>query len=117
MADQLPIQSATRIIIRDFDLDEEKAGLAIADPDQLNDRLHFVLRHQVAYLIAHNIDRLKWILYRIDVSEQKLMQALHAHPTDEAPGIIAQMIIDRQVEKAKTRAKFSTEDGPEWKDC
>lgn len=117
MAKQFPIQSATQIIIRDFDLDEDKAGLALSDPDQLHERLRFVLGHQVAYFIEHNIDRLKWILYRIDVSEIKLMSALQDHPPAEAPGIIADMIIDRQIEKAKIRARFSTEEGPEWKDC
>lgn len=117
MSDQSPIKGATAIIIRDFDLDAEKAGLALSDPDQLHERLRFVLGHQVAYLIEHNIDRLKWILYRIDVSEIKLMSALQEHPPAEAPGIIADMIIDRQLEKAQTRARFSSGEGAEWKDC
>lgn len=117
MAHPSPIYNATQIIIRDFDLDPEKAGLAHQAEEALQERLLFVLTHQIAYLIAHDIDRLKWILYRIDVSEAKLMAALADNHSGEAPRIIAQLIIDRQIQKAITRQQFSSGDAPEWKDC
>ena len=46
------------------------------------------------------------ILYRIDVSEQKLKEALvkgNDHPTS----IINQMIIERQLQKIEIRRKYS----------
>lgn len=117
MANPSPIYSATQIIIRDFDLDPEKAGLDGKTADALKERLLFVLTHQIAYLMEEDIERLKWILYRIDVSEAKLMAALADNHAGEAPRIIAQLIIDRQIEKAITRQQFSSGDTPEWQDC
>lgn len=105
------------MIIRDFDLDTEDAALPLEKEEALHERLLFVLTQQVQYLIDHDMERLKWLLYRIDVSEPKLHSALTEHTPVEAPRIIAQMVIDRQIEKAITRARFSTNEGSEWKDC
>lgn len=117
MSEHSPIQGATTSIVRDFDLDPEKAGLSTTNPEDLHERILYVLTHQISYLIEQDMDRLKWILYRIDVPEHKLLSTLQEHPTADAPGVIAQMILDRQIEKAKTRARFSTGGEPEWKDC
>ena len=56
-------------------------------------------------LINHDFEKLIHILYRLDVSEQKLRSALAATSTD-AGMTIAQMIIDRQQQKIKTREQY-----------
>jgi len=49
------------------------------------------------------------ILYRVDVSEKTLKINLHKQERD--PGIIiAEMIIERQLQKNKTRNQFKTND-------
>jgi hypothetical protein len=59
----------------------------------------------VNQLINHDFEKLIHILYRLDVSEKKLRSALSASSA-EAGMIIAQMIIDRQSEKIKTREQY-----------
>jgi hypothetical protein len=46
------------------------------------------------------------VLYRIDVSEPKLKKLLHANPKTDASVIIADLLIERQAEKIKTRESF-----------
>lgn len=63
-------------------------------------------------LISKNFEKLISILYRIDVSEQKLKQEL-AHASDSNAGaVIARLMIERQVQKIKTRSIYSKERKP-----
>ena len=61
---------------------------------------------RIDYLIQTDFNKLVHILYRLDVSEMKLSQMLKEHPGTDAAEIIAQMIIERQREKIKSRAAF-----------
>jgi dephospho-CoA kinase len=106
------ISMAAEIIIRDFDIDTEKAGINALDTQSGFDRMRAILIHEVDYLIGHEQEKLMWILYRIDVPEQKLRQAI-AESTENAAEVIADMIIQRQIEKAETRAKYSS-GGGDW---
>jgi hypothetical protein len=56
-------------------------------------------------LINHDFEKLVHILYRLDVSEQKLKSTLASSSTD-AGLLIAEMIIERQLQKIKTREQF-----------
>ena len=64
-------------------------------------------------LINHNFDLLVGILYRIDISEKKLGQLLGANPGRQAPLLIAELIIDRQLQKIETRKEFSAPKRPD----
>jgi hypothetical protein len=57
-------------------------------------------------LINHDFEKLIQLLYRLDVSEQKLKSVL-ASSSSNAGFIIAQMIIERQLQKIKTREQYS----------
>jgi len=56
-------------------------------------------------LVNHDFGKLIHILYRLDVSEQKLKSTL-ASSSANAGILIAEMIIERQVQKIKTRERF-----------
>ena len=56
-------------------------------------------------LINHDFEKLVHILYRLDVSEQKLKTTLASSSTN-AGLLIAEMIIERQLQKIKTREQF-----------
>jgi hypothetical protein len=56
-------------------------------------------------LITHDFEKLIHILYRLDVSEQKLKSTLASSSVD-AGLLIAQMIIERQLQKIKTREQY-----------
>jgi hypothetical protein len=61
------------------------------------------LANYIHHLINHDFNKLVSILYRIDVSEQKLKQLLEGNPSEDAGKIIATLIIERQLEKLKWR--------------
>lgn len=59
------------------------------------------LIHEIAYLLKHNTKKLQWILYRIDVNEKKLYEQLQDKYDEGIAECIADMIIQREVEKNK----------------
>lgn len=61
------------------------------------------------YLIAHDFDKLIFLLYRVDVSEKKLKEMLTQN--QDTGRVIAQLIIDRQLQKIKTREAFNKSSG------
>lgn len=65
-------------------------------------------------MIVHHFDELIQILYRMDVSETKLKDMLQQHATEDAAGIIADLIMERQQQKIAARKLFKpAEDIPE----
>jgi len=56
-------------------------------------------------LINHDFEKLIRILYMLDVSEKKLKEAL-ASSSAGAGVVIAEMIIERQMQKIKTRSQY-----------
>ena len=69
-----------------------------------------VLAERINEMINNDFQRLISILYRIDVSELKLQQILNANRGVDAGSIIADLIIERQKEKIKTRQQFNKKD-------
>ncbi len=57
-------------------------------------------------LINTDFEKLAGILYRIDVSEKKLKKLLSDNPGMDAGLLIADLVIERQIEKKKSREKF-----------
>jgi hypothetical protein len=57
-------------------------------------------------LIQKDFQRLVSILYRVDVSETRLKQLLRQQPGEDAGRIIANLLIERQLEKIKTRQQY-----------
>jgi hypothetical protein len=75
----------------------------IASIDELKQALSGIINH----LITNDFSRLIALLYRLDISEKKLRQFLNASTNTSSSDIIANMIIERQEEKIKTRKLFS----------
>ena len=76
------------------------AGLSL---EELTDQLSACINQ----LIQTNFQKLITLLYRIDVSEQKLKQLLLQHPDEDAGKIIATLIIERQLQKISTHRQFN----------
>ena len=68
---------------------------------QLKEQLAAYINH----LIKNDFEKLVFYLYRIDVNEQKMKAMLQA-PHENSGELIAQLIIDRQLEKQKTKQQF-----------
>ncbi len=95
-----------------FEIEQKELG-NLPDKENGFEDIRQQLRKRIAELIDRNLEKLKWILYRIDVPEQKLMETLANHPANEAPEIITDMIIAREQEKAKTRKQYRSKGDPE----
>jgi hypothetical protein len=96
-------KATSDIIRRNFDLNEIPAGTDSFEKvrEHLIDKLNS--------LLDHDFEKLLWILYRIDVSEEKAKSSL-AEKSDRNPAeILADLIIERQIEKAKTRLKYRSD--------
>jgi hypothetical protein len=72
------------------------------------------LRRQLAFhvncLIEHDFKKLVAVLYRVDVNEEKLKQFLKENAGEDAGFIIADLIIERQLQKIRSRQEFRKND-------
>jgi hypothetical protein len=86
-------------------------------PTGTYEQLREKLSVRINEMIQHDFEKLVFHLYRIDVDEAR-MRALLADKSDEnAGGLIADLIIERQLQKLKAKKEFSqkteTESGEE----
>ena len=85
--------------------------LAIELPEKISfEEMQTKLALHINHLIQHHFEQLVSLLYRIDVSEAKIKSLLQQQPNEDAAEIIAALIIERQVEKIKTRNLFRQSD-------
>lgn len=66
--------------------------------------------HQINDWLNNDFNRLLSVLYRIDVSEEKLKQALKENPHIDAGKIILDLIVERLTEKEESRKRFRQRD-------
>ena len=67
-----------------------------------------MLAKEVNEMIAHNFEGLVQILYRLDVSEQKLKEMLAANQQEDAGKLITAVILERLAQREKTRKSFTS---------
>jgi hypothetical protein len=87
---------------------ELKKDLPVEPADKISlGEIRKKLAIHVNDLINHDFEKLVSLLYRIDVNEAKLKHLLQENKNKDAGDLIAQMIIERQLQKIKTRNEFS----------
>ena len=64
------------------------------------------LTERLAYLIDHNFELLVNTLYRIDVNEEKLSKLFSGDNREHIPSKLADLIIERQIQKIILRNKY-----------
>ena len=71
---------------------------------------HEDLKHQISVfindLILNDFQKLINILYKVDVDELKLKKILRENAGEDASVIIAQLIIERELQKIEIRKQF-----------
>jgi hypothetical protein len=83
---------------------EINQSLEISLPDTISsEELREKLVAHINYLINHDFEKLVFYLYRIDVNESKMKHLLHQREGENAAELIADLIIERQLEKIKSR--------------
>src|SRR6476661_5791947 len=79
----------------------------IKDETALLDKMLFEkLSDQINYLLLHDFEKLVSILYRIDVNESRLKAMIVNQQDTASADIIAQLVIDRQLEKIRSRQQY-----------
>ena len=96
------------------ELQQDVQALAQTDSKETFRLLRLALIAAVRELVKNNMEKLVGILYRIDVSEAKLQHALAERGSVLPEEVIADLIIDRQVQKLRTRKSFEQEGDGEW---
>lgn len=69
--------------------------------------LYFKLSRVVLHLLHTDLNRLLHLLYRIDVEEQQVKQAMVADDPETIAERLARLIIKRELQKAQLRMKYS----------
>lgn len=69
------------------------------------DELEQQLTDHINHIINTDFEKLIYYLYRIDVNESKMKQLLQQQAGENAAQLIARLIIDRQLQKIKSRAE------------
>ena len=68
------------------------------------------LQEAIKELLIHDLEKLHWILYRIDVPERLANTAFQSNDLDVISASLTQLIYNRQLEKLKTRGNTSKGD-------
>jgi uncharacterized protein YwgA len=79
-------------------------------PDISLKELKEKLAIHINHLINHGFEKLVSLLYRIDVNESKIRQLLKQKEDENAAGLIADLIIERQLQKIESRRKSVKDD-------
>lgn len=65
---------------------------------------------RVNELLQKEFNKLIAILYRLDIDEKKLRMLLQQNPDEDAATIITDLMIERQLQKMKSREQFRQRD-------
>jgi len=69
-----------------------------------------LLIEKVNELIVTDFEKLVGILYRLDVNENKIKGFLDQHTNKDAAEIIVNLMLERELEKRKSRRQYSRRD-------
>jgi len=98
----MELQTLVVIINNELDLDLPEHSSFAA--------IRTCIQDAVTKLIDNNLQQLVNILYRVDVNERKLKYLLQENVGEDAAVIIADLIIERQMEKIALRKQYSRPD-------
>lgn len=89
------------LIRRDLSLDDDALALQLT-MDELKEKLTQIIR----YFLDKEFERLLQAMYRIDINENKLKIVLASNPPENVAPTIANLIIERELQKVETRRKY-----------
>lgn len=101
-------QLAVELIKKDFEIVDHGENISEAELFQmLADHIDWLLEHRMEWLLS--------LMYRMDVNEQKVQQAIAPDAPDPANIGLAKLVLERQKQRAYTKQTYKPEDlGEEW---
>jgi hypothetical protein len=99
------LNDVSKFIEKEFAKDGANSLIPFFDTPSKNEFKKY-LAERLAYLIDNNFELLVNTLYRIDVSEEKLSKLFSGDNRDHIPSKLADLIIERQIQKIIFRNKY-----------
>ena len=93
-------------LVEDINQSLEMSLPVAISSEELKEKLTYYINH----LINHDFEKLVFYLYRVDVNESRMQQLLEQREGKNAAGLIADLIIERQLQKIKSRQQFRQRD-------
>lgn len=103
--DKKQVVEIVKFVEKDFLISDNNSLIPSTDLTSLEEFRKY-LTEKVKFLLDEKFDTLVNILYRIDISEKKLSQLFSGKNKDSIPASLADMIIDRQLEKLRLRKLY-----------
>jgi|SRR5436853_394488 hypothetical protein len=86
-------------------------SLQLSIPSQIGrEELLRMLTAYINSILNLNVEKLVSLLYRLDISEKKIRECLAVNAGQDAAPLIAQLIIERQEQKIKSRQQYTRRD-------
>lgn len=105
MNDLTEIQSLQKFVEKDFVDSRFRTLIPNNDFEKLEEfRSYLIVKLKEMY--EHNYELLLNTLYRIDVSENKLSELFGGQNSEDIPGRLADLIIERQLQKIRFRQQY-----------
>lgn len=103
------LQIAGELIARDFELESQEQFVN-------EEELLRLLADQIAYLIETRMEFLLSLMYRLDIDESKVHEALSPAGEEPANWALARLVLERQKQRAFTKRHYKQNDldGWEW---
>lgn len=105
------IQNKTKL---DFEVLKKWTENIPTAQDEFYHEMKKVLVEKIRQLILKDFDGLLRILYRTDVSEAKIKKTLKDHEEKDAAEMIADLYLQRLVEKYQTKKEYRNGEEGEW---
>ncbi len=107
------VKETMRLISDDLEISSQYLPAEGADTWH---QLRKLVAEKVLYLMESDVEQLKYVLYRLDVGERKVKTVLAETPFAEAAERIAELILEREAEKARTRLQYGSGGSGDWLD-
>lgn len=107
MTNKTENSTTTQLILSDFELALPNKTLTEAE-------LLEYLSDAIAYMMEHRMDFLMSLLYRLDIAEDKIANALLPGNEDPANVALAKIVWERQKLRAATKQAFREQNPTQW---
>jgi len=103
--DKQQVVEIAKFVEKDFLIGNNNSLIPSTDLASLQEFRKY-MTEKLKFLLDEKFETLVNILYRIDISEKKLSQLFSGKNRDSIPARLADMIIDRQLEKIRLRKLY-----------
>ena len=107
MTDFSENKETTALILRDFELTDPQKEMTEGE-------LLDYLAAAIDYMIEHKLDFLLSLMYRLDISEKKINDALLPGNEENANIAIAKLVLDRQKQRVATKRAYREKNPTNW---